>query len=387
MTVLSRFFFLTTLVFSHASLASIHLVENECSVALNTHSGAQSEYLLSQSALAPDPSLRFLGFDVIEKQGEPHLRARFAASDLEFVFFDIYSGERSLHCGVFFPERGQSQRQAWAADLPVREALARLQDSNPLNIWVNSDRLIGGKLQRFLTQLSYSRTELLNLLQHNDANHLPYELKMQHPSDLNQVSADNEIVYCLNSRFGDCDYSHGDHPGYGGPWADIEHLILPIKGELILDGYITRLLFKEDVVQDGLNVTATDFGVWNWANPVYELGSLRENAKAFLAPFFTLSYQSAPGSEQIQTKIAWDIPLQHGAFLNRNTYYRDGETYWLMNFAFEHSLLGSPEQAKQLGYAEHEYQRQTQASFIALTGLNEAKQGAFKLTPLRVTFP
>lgn len=380
MTVLSRFFFLAAVVCSHVSLASVHLVDNECSTALSAHSGAQSEYSLSQSALTPDSSLRFLGFDIIDKQGEPHLRARFAASGLEFAFFDIYSGQHSLHCGIFIPERVQGQRQAWAADLPVREALARLQDSNTLNIWVNSDRLIEGKSQSFLTELSYSRAALLNLLQHNNAARLPYALKMQHPSDLNQASADNDIVYCLNSRFGKCDYSH---PGY----SELAHLILPIKGEVVLDGYISRLLFKEDVEQGGLSVAATDFGVWNWDNPVYELGALRGNAKAFLAPFFTLSYLSALDSEQVQTKIAWDIPSQYGAFLNRNTYARDYETYWLMNFAFEHNPLGSPEQAKQLGYAEDHYQRQTQTSFIALTGLNEAKQGAFKLAPLKVTYP
>ncbi|MCG7534511.1 hypothetical protein [Pseudoalteromonas sp. OOF1S-7] len=380
MTVLSRFLLLTTLICSHVSLASIHLVDNECSAVLNARGGAQSEYSLSQSALASDPLLRFLGFDIIDKQGEPHLRARFAASQLEFAFFDIYSGQHSLHCGIFIPERVQSQRQAWAADLPVREALARLEDNNTLNIWINSDRQVDGKSQSFLTQLSYSRTALLNLLQYNDEARLPYALKVQHPSDLNQVSADNEIVYCLNSQFGDCDYSH---PGYG----ELAHLILPIKGEVVLEGYISRLLFKEDVEQGGLTVAVTDFGVWSRENPVYELGALRGNAKDFLTPFFTLSYQSAPDSERIQTKIAWDIPLQYGGFLNPNSYARDYETYWLMRFAFEHNPLGSPEQAKRLGYSEDHYQSQTQTSFIALTGLNEAKQGAFKLAPLTVTYP
>ncbi|TMP29326.1 hypothetical protein CWB99_09000 [Pseudoalteromonas rubra] len=380
MTVLSRFFFFTALSFTQISLASTQLVDNACSTALSEQHLLQSTHSASQADFKADPSLRFLGFDIIDKQGEPHLRARFAASQLEFAYFDVYTEHSYLHCGTFMPERQQSDRQAWAADLPVREALARLQDSNTLGIWVNSERRVDGKPQSFVTDLSYSRTALLKLLQHHDATRLPYALKMQHPSDLNQASADNDIVYCLNSRFGKCDYSH---PGYGEPG----HLILPIKGEVVLDGYISRLLFKEDVEQDGLSVAATDFGVWNWDNPVYELGALRGNAKAFLAPFFTLSYQSATDSEQIQTKIAWDIPSQYGAFLNRNTYARDYETYWLMSFAFEHNPLGSPEQAKQLGYAEDHYQRQTQTSFIALTGLNEAKQGAFKLAPLRVTFP
>ncbi|MCF2908423.1 hypothetical protein L1285_08815 [Pseudoalteromonas sp. DL2-H2.2] len=380
MTVLSRFFFFTALSYSQISLASTQLVDNACSTALSEQHVLQSTHTASQAGLKADPSLRFLGFDIIDKQGEPHLRARFAASQLGFAYFDVYTEHSYLHCGTFMPERQQSDRQAWAADLPVREALARLQDSNTLGIWVNSERWVDGKLQNFVTDLSYSRTALLKLLQHHDATRLPYALKMQHPSDLNQASADNDIVYCLNSRFGKCDYSH---PGYHEP----DHLILPIKGEVVLDGYISRLLFKEDVEQGGLSVAATDFGVWNWDNPVYELGALRGNAKAFLAPFFTLSYQSATDSEQIQTKIAWDIPSQYGAFLNRNTYARDYETYWLMSFAFEHNPLGSPEQAKQLGFAEEAYQRHSQTSFIALTGLNEAKQGAFKLAPLTVTYP
>ncbi|MDK1289366.1 hypothetical protein [Pseudoalteromonas umbrosa] len=331
--------------------------------------------------------VRFLGFDITESGGGKNLTARFAGGDgLTYAYADVYWGDHTLMCGqVYGPER--QNNFAWAINIPLSEVSAILNQEGELAIWLISLHNVNGVEEDRIGEITYDKQALLELVNHQSDTSLPYELTIAHPSDLEMQYGENDIVYCLNSRYYNCDYSIYEHPRADDARWDTMGIALPFKGQLTLDGYVSSILYKEDITSD-MKVMATDIGVWNaGVSEPFQLGALHPDSKAFLSQFMTLSRSVDADTGKMKSTIAWDIPVEHGEFLSHGTFVRDYNTYLLYNFAIQRNPLGSLEDALNNGYSEAQYQAKNKASSIAMTGIYDSFNGTLKLTPLTVTYP
>ncbi|KZN36962.1 hypothetical protein N480_17005 [Pseudoalteromonas luteoviolacea S2607] len=378
----------SVLFFSKLGHANLAVIDNACSRYVNgdpsTEVGTAGVFEELGAAQIIEDGVRFLGFDIVDVGGVRNLSARFASQDLDWGYTSVSTDNQAFLCGRHFG-LGESKRSSWAVHIPVEKALGLIEQGNEVEIILFGFHQINGEEKRSYSKLKYHQPALLRLLKKDISVGLPYNLEIEHPRNMAKNIYDRHIVYCLNSNWDSCDYTIEDHPRYHTNKNDLG-VAIPFKGHFIVDGYITRLLFKEDIAQ-GAELSPTEFGLWNRYGKAFELGALRGNAKAFLSQFFTLSYMSDPVTSKVLTKIAWDIPMQHGEFLDHDSYVRDYETYLMMNFAFEVNILGSVYDAAAQGYSKAEYAKQMQQGMVAITGLTEAQTGAFKQAPLTVTYP
>ncbi|KID58496.1 hypothetical protein JF50_07520 [Pseudoalteromonas luteoviolacea] len=331
--------------------------------------------------------IRFLGFDITESGSEKNLTARFAGGDgLTYAYADIYSGDHDLICGEVYSS-ARENNFAWAINMPLSGLPAILNQEGEIAIWLLSFHDVNGVVEDRISEITYDKQALIELVNHHSDTALPYQLTIAHPSDLETQHGPNRIVYCLNSRFFNCDYSIHEHPrGDDARWNTIG-IALPFKGQLTLDGYVSSILYKEDITSD-MKVMATDIGVWHAdVHEPFQLGALHPNSKAFLSQFMTLSHSVDADTGKTESTIAWDIPVVHGEFLSNGTFVRDYNTYLLYNFAVQRNPLGSLQDALNNGYTEAQYHTQTKTSSIAMTGLHDSLNGVLKLAPLTVTYP
>ncbi|TQF71562.1 hypothetical protein [Pseudoalteromonas luteoviolacea] len=388
MKFIQGIFIFSLLFFAKFGHAKLTIVDNQCSrvaSGLHTDEGLLDTGIELSNAQIIENGVRFLGFDIVDVAGVKHLSARFAGQNLKMGFGFVRTDRTSFMCGRLFGG-GEHKRSSWAINMPVEEALAHLKTSNDIAIQMYSIHLVNGEEKRSFSRLRYHKPALEKLLKKDITLGLPYDLAIEHPIDLVDVRGEQRIVYCLNSNYSMCDYSIEDHPRYHDFTFNDLGIALPFKGQFSVDGYITRILFKEDITTD-MRLAPTEFGLWQYYGGLFELGALRGDAKAFLSQFFTLSYSNDPVTGSVVTNIAWDIPMEHGEFLDPASYMRDYRTYLMMNFAFEVNRLGSLEDALRQGYSEAEYVLQSQLGSVTMTGLEEARTGAFKQMPLTVTFP
>ncbi|KZN47892.1 hypothetical protein [Pseudoalteromonas luteoviolacea] len=289
------------------------------------------------------------------------MSALFAAQDLHWRYANVKAGNLALLFGRHFG-LGESKRSSWVVHIPVDKVLTHIEQGNEVVILLYAFHHINGEKKRSYSKLKYHQPVLLRLLKKEISIGLPYNLKVEHPSDMSHNIHDKCIVYCLNSNWVDSDYSIEDHPRYHTSTSDLG-IAIPFKGQFVVVGYITRLLFKENLTPIA-NFSPTEFGLWNRYGKAFDLGALRGNAKAFLSQFFTLIYVRDPLTGKIPTNIAWNILMQHGEFLAHASYARDYETYLMMNFAFEVNSLGSAHDTTTQGYSKAEYAKQMQQGFI-----------------------
>ncbi|OCQ19830.1 hypothetical protein A7985_18140 [Pseudoalteromonas luteoviolacea] len=374
------------LIFSNLGHAKLTVIDNACSSSVSGDFSTEIDTAGVPNEIGTEQAInggvRFLGFDIVDVNGVKNLSARFAAQDMHWSYVSLKAGNQPLLCGRYFG-LGESERSSWAIHIPVEKALTHIEQGHEVEILLYSIHHINGEEKRSYSKLTYYQPALQRLVKKDISIGLPYDLKVEHPRD---ISHDKRMVYCLNSNWVDCDYSIEDHPRYHMDTINDLGIAIPFKGQFVVDGYITRLLFKEDIAP-ATNLSPTEFGLWNRYGKAFELGALRGNAKAFLSQFFTLNYMRDPLTGKVLTNIAWNIPMKQGEFLDRGSFVRDYETYLLMNFAFEVNSLGSLQDATRQGYSKADYEMQTQQGFITITGLSEAKSGAFKQSPLTVTYP
>ncbi|KZN60572.1 hypothetical protein N473_24100 [Pseudoalteromonas luteoviolacea CPMOR-1] len=382
-----------SLCFSAFGQSRVTQVENECGPSavaqpqLNKFWHENMSVNTGQTQPSEKAGIRFLGFDITENGSEKNLTARFAGGDgLTLAYVDVFSGNHPLMCGSVFRSARQNNF-AWAINMPLSEVPAILNQEGELEIWMASLHNVNGVEEERISEITYDKQALIELVNHHTDTTLPYQLTIAHPSDLETQRGLNHIVYCLNSRFFNCDYSIYEHPrGDDARWNTIG-IALPFKGQLTLDGYVSSILYKEDITSD-MKVMATDIGLWNrGVSEPLQLGALHPNSKAFLSQFMTLSHSVDADSGNMKSTIAWDIPIAHGEFLSHSTYARDYNTYLLYNFAVQRNPLGSLQDALNNGFTEVQYHTQTKTSSIAMTGIYDSLDGALKLTPLTVTFP
>ncbi|KID58497.1 hypothetical protein JF50_07525 [Pseudoalteromonas luteoviolacea] len=331
--------------------------------------------------------VRFLGFDVTESAGGKNLTARFAGQDdLAYAFVEVYSGDFPLLCGEIWGSEDE-KNLAWAIDIDLSAVPTRLNPEGEVEILLFSYHHANGEDEERFRAVAYDKQALLALVNHRSETTLPYQLNIAHPSNLVPGPPMEGVIYCLNSNHQFCDYSQHRHPKFADDPLVIHGIAVPFKGQFTLDGYVSSILYKEDITLD-MKVMATDFGIWNRSvsEPI-QLGALHPNSKAFLSQFITLSHSVDAETGEVQSTIAWDIPIEHGEFLSTKTYARDYNTHLLYNFAVQKNPLGSLQDALSRGYTEAQYHAQTKTRAIAMAGVYLSIHDTLKLGPLIVTFP
>ncbi|MBQ4835248.1 hypothetical protein [Pseudoalteromonas luteoviolacea] len=327
------------------------------------------------------PESRFLGFNIEEINGEPHLSATVAAPKaLQYLYFDIEASPVGLLAyNETFP-RTHSQTTL-KATIPLFEALEKVQRSDFIEIsLISMDSTPGYRLN----SLRYNRQALLELLE-SGADTQDYSLVVQQPIDKkgNEYGIlDGVIKYCMNHDSVRCDYSYLNHPNFDkdGPLQ----FALPFKGEFTLNAYINELKFREDLTSIN-KVLPTDFEVW-LDNDLFGLGKDRSNAKAFLSNFFTLTHNKNAFTNQYQTKVQWNIPWQHATFQQGASYKRATHAIWSMNFAVQTNRYGSFQDAARQGVSRSEYLNANIIENINFSAFQGTANSLLKLSPMSVEY-
>ncbi|MCG7549163.1 hypothetical protein [Pseudoalteromonas sp. Of7M-16] len=327
------------------------------------------------------PETRFLGFNIEEINGEPHLSATVAApKGLQYLYFDIEASPVGLLAyNETFP-RTHSQTTL-KATIPLSEALEKVQHSDFIEIsLISMDSIPGYRLN----SLRYNKQALLELLESVTDNQ-DYSLVVQQPIDLkgNEYGLlDGVIKYCMNHDSIRCDYSYLNYPNFDkdGPLQ----FALPFKGEFTVNAYINELKFREDLTSIN-KVLPTDFEVW-LDNDLFGLGKDRSNAKAFLSNFFTLTHSKNAFTNQYQTKVQWEIPWQHATFQQGASYKRATHAIWSMNFAVQTNRYGSFQDATRQGISLSEYLNANIIENINFSALEGTDDSLLQLPPMSVEY-
>ncbi|TMP41192.1 hypothetical protein CWB96_20140 [Pseudoalteromonas citrea] len=373
---------------TYAHAQTIETTENLCGSYIQ--SASTKNMLFDENMHEPLPvnkQTRFLGFDILEINDTLYLQASAASMNAHMLFIDVLISEDYAICGsgVFSTYSTQKERTTLQVMIPVEDIMGLDNSSSPLQIEVlaiNANNDLTSNIYNYDRQALNS---LINTRLTSDQN-IPYSLAVTHPTDTvgnyhNDPQRNNKMIYCALDRYHNCDYSlldfldvHDQHS-----W----HLALPIKGQFTIDAHVVNMLFREDLTAHK-DIIPTDFGVWYPHNSFYELGASRQNVRAFLSPFFTLTHSIHPQTGKYQTTISWDIPLQHGEFQGNNHLQRSHEIYWMMNFAFTTNEMGPKKQALTQGVSQHHYTLANKVSFLSLTGIKYNQASQLNLLPLIV---
>lgn len=170
MIISSRFLIYSALFFSQVSLANTELATNLCESSPASHLVQGAEQQAEKESSASNWFVLFLGLDIVNKNGERYLRARFYSNQLTRANFRVQTEHNNLHCGLYLPANPQSQRQVWAVDLPASIAIDRLRNAQSLTSWVHAEQYIDGQRHVRVVHTSYSPEVVLSRLLYETGN-------------------------------------------------------------------------------------------------------------------------------------------------------------------------------------------------------------------------